>query len=89
KKSFQDFGITSSKFAYTDSANLTQHECQQLVDAVLVQLSIPLSDLTPVKLENGYELQYPAAYLLHQGHPYETKLLQAIPELNVIARGQG
>ncbi|MFP3506524.1 AAA family ATPase [Burkholderia sp. SIMBA_062] len=89
KKSFQDFGITSSKFAYTDSANLTQQECQQLVDAVLVQLSIPLSDLTPVKLENGYELQYPAAYLLHQGHPYETKLLQAIPELNVIARGQG
>lgn len=89
KKSFIDFGVTNNKYAYTDSINLSQQECQQMIDAILTLLSIPLSDLIPVKLENGYELRYPEAYLLHQGHDYETKLLRAIPELNAIARGQG
>ncbi|KAF1058558.1 ATP-binding protein [Burkholderia gladioli] len=89
KKGFFDFGVAGNKYAYTDSINLTQQECQKMVDAILTLLSIPLSNLKSVKLENGYELQYPEAYLLHQGHDYENKLLQAIPELNAIARGQG
>lgn len=89
KKGFVDFGVANNKHAYTDSSHLTQQECQQMIDATLGLLSIPLSDLRSVKLENGYELKYPEAYLLHQGHEYETKLLQAIPELNAIARGQG
>ncbi|MGE6918325.1 ATP-binding protein [Achromobacter kerstersii] len=89
KRNFVDFGISENKNTYVDSGNLSQSECQQLVNFILIKLSISLCNLASVKLENGFELQYPEAYLWHHGHSYETKLLQEIPELHALARGQG
>ncbi|WP_082079587.1 AAA family ATPase [Cupriavidus basilensis] len=89
KKRFADFGVGHDKQSYTDAFKLTQEECQRMIDSILQLLSIQLSDLMPVKLENGYQLSYPKAYLFHQGHDYERILLRGIPELNAIARGQG
>ncbi|WP_221622428.1 AAA family ATPase [Burkholderia cenocepacia] len=89
KKRFADFGIGNEKNTYIDTVRLTQSDCQNIINAFIKLLGVDSCDLRPVTLENGYILEYPNEYLLHQGHDYEQKLTRAVPELNAIARGQG
>ena len=88
KLNFSQFGIVG-KNTYADTANLTASECQQLIDSVLSTCGIAITDLAQSQAENGYILNYPAAFLMHQGHEYEKLLNTSFPELNVISRGKG
>lgn len=88
KATYLDFGV-STQVSYPDAAYLTESECQILIDNFLTALEITLNDLVPVTLENGYHLNYPQAFLLHQGHNYETLIQSKFTELRAISRGQG
>jgi hypothetical protein len=88
KKTFSDFGI-AGKTNYMDSSYLSQADCQQIVDNSLQKLGIPLTNLKPSTFENGFIVNYPEAFLLHQGHDYETKISTAFPELQTVSRGKG
>ena len=88
KSTYQDFGV-STQISYPDAAYLSESECQILIDNFLTELEITLNDPVPVTLENGYQLNYPQAFLLHQGHNYETLVQSKFTELNAISRGKG
>ena len=88
KATYLDFGV-STQISYPDAAYLTESECQILIDNFLTALEITLNDLVPVTLENGYQLNYPQAFLLHHGHNYETLVKSKFTELGAISRGQG
>jgi len=88
KALFTDLGV-KEKYTYMDARNLTTQECQQIINNVLQRSSIPLIDMSAAILENGFEVQYPKAFLLEQGHQYEKKLIASIPELGAVKRGQG
>ncbi|MEZ6878815.1 AAA family ATPase, partial [Enterobacter sp. KBR-315C3_2022] len=88
KATYLDFGV-STQVSYPDAAYLTESECQILIDNFLTALEITLNDPFPVTLENGYQLNYPQAFLLHQGHNYETLIQSKFTELRAISRGQG
>lgn len=88
KATYLDYGV-STRITYPDAANLTQAECQILIDNFIVKMGFILEDLTLVTLENGYQLNYPQAFLMHQGHSYEFLIQARVPELRAISRGQG
>ena len=89
KKSFSDFGVHNGKIRYTDSLNLSQEECQTMVNSLLTQVEIPVEDLVLTKLENNFELYYPKYFLELQGHDYEQRLKRTFPELGAISQGNG
>lgn len=89
KKTFSDFGVHGEKNRYSDSANLSQYECQTMINSLLTQVGIPLDDIISTKLENDFELYYPKSFLVRQGHDYEQILNDTFPELGAIARGKG
>lgn len=88
KKSYSDFGV-SEKITYLDAVTLSELDCQQIINSFLTQIGIPLDDLELVHLENGFKLNYPKAYLFHQGHEYETRIKETFVELKAISRGNG
>ncbi|HDC4534766.1 ATP-binding protein [Enterobacter asburiae] len=88
KATYLDFGV-STQISYPEAAYLTESECQILIDNFLTALDIKLNDLVSVTLENGYQVNYPQAFLLHQGHNYETLVKSKFTELGAISRGQG
>jgi len=88
KKSFSDFGVPG-KNTYMDAAELTQHDCQALVDTFLTGLSIRLDDPIFSTYENGMVVSYPRSFLFHQGHGYEALLFDVFPELKAVSKGQG
>lgn len=88
KAKYQDFGV-STKVTYPDAAFLTQDECQKMVDCFIGKMGFTLDNFISVVLENGYSINYPKAFLMHQGHSYETLIQEHFPELRVISRGQG
>lgn len=89
KKTFLNFGVNNEKKRFTDIPNLSQIECQTMIDNLLTQADIALDDLVPTKLENGFEINYPRSFLLCKGHDYETTLNNTFPELAAIARNKG
>ncbi|CAI8773697.1 Vitamin B12 import ATP-binding protein BtuD [Pseudomonas jessenii] len=89
KKTFADFGLIESTLRYSDTATLSQQQCQTIIDNFLGQINLQLDELTTTTLVNGYELKYPKSFLFHQGHDYEQKIKLAFSELGVIARGKG
>lgn len=89
KKTYADFGVTGSVATYTEAMNLKEEECQTIVDNFLTQINLPLAELTPTRLDNNYTINYPKSFLLHQGHSYETLLMNRFPELKSISRGNG
>ncbi|NIJ91862.1 AAA15 family ATPase/GTPase [Xanthomonas campestris] len=88
KKSFSDFKI-SNHHTYPEARRLSEDDCQTIIDSVLGDLGIALSELMQTRLENGHLLHYPKSFLLHDGHKYESLLKKSYPELNAISRGQG
>lgn len=88
RKMFSDFGVPG-KSSYMDSAHLSQAECQIIVNGVLQKAGIPLTGLRSTTLENGFVVNYPEQFLLHQGHDYEKKIATAFPELQTVSRGKG
>ncbi|MEH3824735.1 AAA family ATPase [Enterobacter roggenkampii] len=88
KATYQDFGVTT-QISYPDAAYLTESECQILIDNFLTILGMNMDNLMPVTLENGYQLNYPQEFLLHQGHNYETLIQSKFTKLQAISRGQG
>lgn len=88
KKAFADFGV-SGKSAYTDAVWLSQEECQEMVNYFLESLGLTMDAISPCLLENGMKINYPRAFLLHQGHDYERCVQDRYPELKSISRGQG
>jgi len=88
KAKYLDFGVTT-RTTYPDAAYLTQDECQILIDNFIVKIGFALLDMVVVSLENGYQLNYPQEFLMHQGHGYEILIQERVPELRAISRGQG
>jgi ABC-type ATPase involved in cell division len=88
KKTFSDFGVIN-KNNYLDSQSLSQAECQSIVDNVLQKIEIPLTELQATTYENGFTINYPTAFLLHQGHDYEKLILKIYPELNAVSKSRG
>lgn len=88
KATYQEFGV-STWITYPDAAYLTQAECQSLIDNFILKIGFKLDDLITVSLENGFQLDYPQAFLMHQGHSYETLIQELIPGLRAISKGQG
>lgn len=88
KKNYSDFGVTGDKTTYIDATDLSQQECQNMVDSFLSKLGLPLEDLYSSELKNGYKINYPKSFLLHHGHSYEAKVKQQFVELNSIFKGQ-
>ncbi|EMK9143262.1 AAA family ATPase [Citrobacter freundii] len=88
KSTYEDFGV-STRVTYTEAALLSQTECQTMIDHFMSIIGLSLDELVSVTLENGYQLNYPQAFLLYQGHSYE-KLIQAkFAGLSAISKGQG
>lgn len=88
RKTFSDFGV-AGKSTYMEASNLSEAECQQIVNSILQSISIPLVDLKAATFINGQVVNYPVAYLLHQGHDYEKKIAATYPELQTVSRGRG
>jgi len=88
KCTYTDFGVTNYH-TYPEAVSLTISECQTLVDNFILKLGLPLHELTSVTLENGYEINYPRSFLMHQGHSYETLVQDKFMELNAISKGKG
>ncbi|MFC4929227.1 AAA family ATPase [Massilia sp. GCM10023247] len=88
RKGFNDFGVIG-KGAYTDAGNLSQLECQTIIDNFVSLLGAPSDEILKVSLENGFAINYPKSILLLQGHEYEAKVRSAFVELNSISKGQG
>ena len=88
KKKYSDFGLDGDKVTYMDATKLSQQECQKMVDSFLSQIGLPLDDLSPTTLDNGFELSYPKSFLLHQGHDYENRVKETFIQLREVARGQ-
>lgn len=78
-----------TQITYPDAANLTESECQTLIDNFIKKIGFNLDDLISVSLENGYQLNYPQSILMHQGHDYEVIIQERIPDFRAISRGQG
>lgn len=87
-KSFSSFGV-SEKTAYIQGSSLTNSEAQLIVDTILNKLDLQDGPRTTVVLENGFEIEYPNAFLKHHGHEYEQKLISKYMELNALKRGRG
>lgn len=88
KMQFSDFGVQRLS-SYIEAAQLTQPECQTIVDSILSAIGLPPIDIVPTKLENGHTIQYPRSFLLHHGHDYEQLIQKGFPELNAISKGKG
>lgn len=88
RATYVDFGV-STQITYPEAANLTESECQTLIDSFISKVGFALVGLVPVHLENGYQLNYPKSLLMHQGHNYEIKIQECFPELRSISKGQG
>lgn len=88
KATYLDFGV-STRITYPEAANLTQSECQTLIDNFIVKIGFTLDNLITVSLENGYKLNYPQSFLMCQGHSYESLIQDRVPELRAISRGRG
>lgn len=88
KMRFADFGIQGAG-SYLRGASLTEAEVQAIVDHVLGKLTLTGGSATQVRLINGYTVTYPDAFLYHQGHHYETKLMEVFPQLKALRKGQG
>lgn len=88
KAKFSDYGVLT-KVTYLEAADLTQSECQTLIDNFMLKIGFALDDLISVLLENGYELKYPESILMYQGHEYETLIQDQLSELKAISRGRG
>ncbi|ETT05486.1 AAA family ATPase [Providencia alcalifaciens] len=88
KSTYEDFGV-NTQVTYSDAALLSQSECQILIDNFMLTIELPLDDFESVTLENGYHLNYPRAFLRHQGHSYETLIQRKFAGLNAISKGQG
>lgn len=87
KFKLNEFGITRLH-TYIDAQDLNEAEAQLLINYVLNRTGIKIANLEPSKLENGFSVNYPIELLKMQGHAYESLLLQSIPELNAIKKGQ-
>ena len=88
KKKFSDFGVFD-KHVYTNTSNLTELDCQNIVDNFFGYIGIPIENLLPISLINGFKLNYPESFLIHQGHQYEALILEKIKELGAISKGKG
>lgn len=88
KTTYLDFGVTT-QITYPDAANLTEPECQTLIDNFILRIGFKLEDLVLVSLENGYQLSYPQSFLMCQGHSYEVLIQDKFSDLRSISRGQG
>ncbi|MBC3410523.1 ATP-binding protein [Pseudomonas sp. SWRI51] len=88
KASYSEFGL-HNKATYLDAVSLTETECQTLIDNFITKIELPNQDTTTVTLENGFNLQYPYSFLMHNGHGYEVLIQNKFPALRAISRGQG
>lgn len=88
KKSFSDFGV-HGKNSYMDAFQISQSECQKIVNEFFHKIGIPITDLQSSTCENGFVINYPNSFLLHHGHDYEKLVLSKLPELNASAKGRG
>lgn len=88
KKSLSDF-LTSGMRTYVDVVNMTQGHAQIIANHILNLIGISLDNLIACQLQNGWSLQLPNQFLVMRGHDYESQLLEAIPELNSISKGNG
>lgn len=88
KMQFADFGIQGAR-SYLRGISLMESDVQAIVDHVLGKLSLTGGEITQVRLINGYAINYPNAFLYHQGHQYETKLMEVFPQLMALRKGQG
>ncbi|TCP73446.1 putative AbiEii toxin of type IV toxin-antitoxin system [Pseudomonas putida] len=86
--SFTDFNI-HSKTRYPEASELTNDECQTIIEEFLKKIGIPLQNTKPTTLRNGFTVYYPEAFLEHQGHDYENLLTSKIVKLKALSRGQG
>lgn len=88
KMNFQDFGV-ANKTTYIDSQNLTMEECQSLANSILARCAINFDEIIYIELENNFTIQYPKSFTHHQGHDFEIKIKEKIPEVNAVFKGQG
>lgn len=86
KKSYSDFGILTGKCSYIDATELSNNECQIMIDSFLAQCGICLSSTEITYCENGFELNYPIEFLRHNGHDYEKLIIKTFPELHGIKK---
>ena len=89
KVSFAEFGLVGSLSMYTDASELSEGDCQVLVDGFFSKVGIVLTDMQAVELENGYKLLYPSEFLRLKGHDYEALIRIKIPQLGAVVKGQG
>jgi len=88
KKKFSDFGVFD-KHVYRNTFDLTEADCQTIVDNFFRLIGIPIENLRPTSLINGFKLNYPESFLFYQGHQYEELILDKIKELGTISKGRG
>lgn len=88
KKSLIDFSITGLS-TYVDAARIEQNDAQNMANGILAFSELPLIELFPCSLQNGWVIQLPKAFLIMRGHDWEATLLQRIPELKAISSRNG
>jgi len=87
KKSFSELGV-DSRFAYVDAGELSKSESQSLADSILALADLPMEELLPCILENGWTVLRPKAFLEMNGHRWEAQIIARIPELNELIGGR-
>lgn len=87
KRDFSDFDIDLSN-GYLSVNELTKDDAEKLALGILIQSEIEWKDCHNSVLENGWIIERPREFLEMQGHNWEHRVLDAIPDLNVLVRGK-
>ncbi|MES2748315.1 MAG: ATP-binding protein [Bacteroidota bacterium] len=85
KLNFSDFSLVTYQ-NYADFTKLKIEDAQIIIDTVLTTLGLLSTNVKPYLLQNGWELNIPLEFSLHQGHDLEVRYKNKFPFLNSYQR---
>jgi len=88
KKTFGEFSV-NHLYSYIDASKMSNLDAQTITNFVLNATHLSLDNLVQCKIQNGWILDLPAAFLNMRGHNWEATLLKYLPELNAVATRTG
>lgn len=88
KKTLNDFSV-SHLSTYVEASRITAQDVQNISNLVIISAGLALENLVPCKMQNGWSINLPAAFLNMRGHDWEAALVKCIPELKAISSRNG
>lgn len=87
KRTFSEFGV-DNKPGYLQTNMLSEDEAQKIADNILLQAGVAKNEMTRTPLLNGWNAKRPREFLEMDGHDWEDRLVDTIPELSELIRGK-